>query len=93
MWTKIFQCIMFTSNYEMIIDPYSSTWGSVRNIVTAVVMTRWEPSLCEDDGNGSDMSCDGSKTTALAQPFTGHQRGDAGDDNPRSPGVGLWKQN
>ena len=82
-----------TKNLRRILRIFWPETISNQDFLLAATRTAWEPSLCEDDGNGSDMSCDGSKTTSLAQPFTGHQRGDAGEDDPRSPGVGLWKQN
>ena len=61
------------------------------NFSPTVTKRAWRPSWCEDDGDGLEMSPTESRAASPAQPYIGHQKESKSGDDPRTPGVGLWK--
>ena len=58
----------------------------------AAIKTAWRPSSCEGDGDGLGTSWGESRTTSLAQPFTGHLKESARGEYQETPGAELWRQ-
>ena len=58
----------------------------------AAIKTAWRPSSCEGDGDGLGTSWGESRTTSLAQPFTGHLKESAREEDQETPGAELWSQ-
>ena len=48
-------------------------------------------SSCEGDGDGLDKSPTESRAASPTQPYIGHHKENASGDDPRTPGVRLWK--
>ena len=73
-------------------ESFGLTPSLANGYLPAAIKTAWRPSSCEGDGDGLGTSWGESRTTSLAQPFTGHLKESARGEDRETPGAELWRQ-
>ena len=71
---------------------FGLTPSPINSYPQAAIKTAWRPSSCEGDEDGLGPSWGESRTTSLAQPFTGHLKESARGEDQETRGAELWRQ-
>ena len=72
--------------------PFGLTLSPTNSYSPGAIKTAWRTSSWEGDGDGLGTSWGESRTTSLAQPFTGYLNESAREEDQETPGAELWSQ-